>query len=257
MALIVAGGLGFLVLREIGRAFWQLLGRRERRYASLLSYHSQVVLVVSGVLIVGGTVMLWGLSLFGRHDQETLSFLDALFQSVTARTAGFNSVPIGALPISCLLTLIALMFIGGSPASTAGGIKTSSFAVWVARLSARLAGRQAVTLMGQQIPTDLVRRTSVLIALSGVFNVVGALLLSLTEQADPAMHFEHLLFEQISAFGTVGLSTGITPVLSVPGKLWIVLTMFVGRLGPMTIATWVVAQQVETIHYPHGRLMIG
>jgi len=176
---------------------------------------------------------------------------------VTARTAGFNTVEIGALPLSSLAVLILLMFVGGSPGSCAGGIKTTTFALWVAKLGSLLQGRGGPRLFGRQIPDEVVRRASLILGLSVAWNLIGVVLLLATEGGTPCAGMHDVLFEQISAFGTVGLSTGLTPKLSILGRLWIMLSMFVGRLGPLTLAVWAFPHRTPALRYPEGRIMIG
>lgn len=256
MVLITLGGLGYMVLFEaVGRG-WTAL-RRRPPVSVLWTLHSRVVLRASAVLTFGGGAVL---ALIGLGD-PALSLggrvLHGLFQSVSARTAGFNTVDIGALPLPGLLILILLMFIGGSPGSCAGGIKTTSATVWLARLWARLSGRDTVTILKRRIPVDLVRRATLLIAVATLWNAAGVMLLSATEGSRAGVRLEQLIFEQISAFGTVGLSTGITPTLTTLGKLWITVTMFVGRVGPLTVALVVMAHPHKLYEYPTERVMIG
>lgn len=256
MLLIVAGGLGHTVLHEL----WTLGSRRgERggvRKPQALSMHCRLVLWVSSFLLVGGAV---GILILGLTPGEVTwddKILHAAFQSVTARTAGFNSVEIGKLPQASLFILIMLMFIGGSPGSCAGGIKTTTSAIWGARIRAALRGERDVQLLGRRIAWEQVGRADLLVALAICWNMAGVMLLLTVEANLPESHLG-LIFEQISAFGTVGLSTGLTPSLSPAGKLWIIATMFVGRLGPLTIALWMVPTHKAHVRYPKGTVMIG
>jgi trk system potassium uptake protein TrkH len=256
MALIILGGLGYTVLNEI----WELARGKKRiggvRRPQPFSLHGRLVMGMTAFLVVGGTL---AILLFGLTPEE-FSWgdlaLNAAFQSVTARTAGFNSVDIGKLPQSSLFVLIVLMFIGGSPGSCAGGVKTTSVAIWSARIKAALRGERDVHLLDRRIPWQQVGRVDLLMALAIVWNMVGFLFLMTTEARLPDGPLA-LMFEQISAFGTVGLSTGLTPNLSSPGKLWIIATMFVGRLGPLTIAMWMVPMHKTHVGYPKGTVMIG
>ena len=258
MALIVAGGLGYMVLFEAARRFRGRL-RGKRPNPVRWSLNSRVVLITSVVLIVGGTaaLLLTGLPPeTGRSLPAQLQ--DALFQSVTARTAGFNTVDITLLPLPSLMILMPLMFVGGSPGSCAGGIKTTSLTVWLTRVMARITGREDVNLGGRRIPHDVVRKAALVIALAAMWNSAGVMILAVTEEVGPSVRFEQLIFEQVSAFATVGLSAGITERLSVLGKLWIAASMLVGRLGPLTIALLVVSGQPRArIAYPTERIMIG
>jgi trk system potassium uptake protein len=181
----------------------------------------------------------------------------ALFQSVTARTAGFNTVNIGYLPLASLMLLTILMFIGGSPASCAGGIKTTAFAISWAEVRARIRGESEVKLLNRRIPKDILWRVSLLIRLALVWNIAGIFLLLVLEQGVPGMGLQNVIFEQISAFGTVGLSTGITSKLAPVSQLWIIATMFMGRLGPLTLAMWFFHPKPGHIQYPEGKVMIG
>jgi len=262
MGLIVGGGLGYTVLLEIfDRVRRRLHASREGPV--LWSLHSRVVLKASAGLVFGGAVLLLATGL--TPDEETLGtrITHAMFQSVTARTAGFNSVNVGLLPVPSLLILIGLMYIGGSPGSCAGGIKTSTAAVWLARVRARLAGRVDVTLGGRRIPQDVVRRAALVISVATIWNLVGVFILSIGEAPHSGARLEQLIFEQISAFGTVGLSTNIASPVSlsslfgVVGKLWIALTMYVGRVGPLTLAMAVIPPPRALYEYPTERVMIG
>ncbi|MGC9030545.1 MAG: TrkH family potassium uptake protein [Desulfomonilaceae bacterium] len=257
MILIVLGGLGFTVLHEMYAVGTTLLKSEPCKGARRqVSFHAKVVLVVSGFLVLGGA---GGLAIFGLTSEETSMgdvAINALFQSVTARTAGFNSVDIGKLPAASLLLLTILMFIGGSPGSAAGGIKTTSAAILGARILSGLRGRRSVSLANRAIPWEIVNRTDLLVALALLWNLVGVFFLFIFE-SQLRVDTLQLLFEQISAFGTVGLSTGITPSLSSGGKIWLIATMFVGRLGPLTIALWAIPRDNLKIRYPRGRVMIG
>ena len=259
MALIVLGGLGHLVLREI----WEMIKWRVARSGQggrrlhPLSYHSRVVLVTSSILIVSGTV---GLVLFGLGSGErtlVTKLWDGLFQSITARTAGFNSIPIASLPVASLAMLSAWMFVGGSPGSCAGGVKTTSLAIWFAEVRSGILGWGEPRLMGRTIAPDVIQRSVRVFMLAMAWNLIGVLLLSTTEAVKEGVNLQHVVFEQISAFGTVGLSADLTPKLTAVGKLWIIATMYVGRLGPLTLATWVAASHRPAVRHPEGRLMIG
>lgn len=256
MTLIVLGGLGYVVLHELWLA---CIGQvRKERFPSpnRFTLHARIVFRVSAALVFGGAVFLL---VFGLTPHE-VSWLDrlvhALFQSVTARTAGFNSVDIGQLPAASLFILIMLMFVGGSPASCAGGVKTTALAIWLGGLRASLYGERDVRLLHRALPPYLVNRAEFLIALAVFWNILGVLLL-LATQTHLTVKPLDLMFEQVSAFGTVGLSTGLTPNLSPFGKLWIIATMFVGRVGPLTVAIWIFPRSDVRVKYPKGTVMIG
>ena len=253
--LIILGGLGYTVILEmIGRPAGKLLRRRTPVRWSL---NTRVVLTTSVALILVGAVAFGTLGLSDTDVGWQERAADAVFQSITARTAGFNTVDLGACPTPSLLWLVLLMFIGGSPGSCAGGIKTTSLAVWVARLKARLQMREDVTIAGRRIPVDLVRRTGLLLGVAAVYNLAGVLVLSISERGNVHWRLEDILFEQVSAFATVGLATGLTATLTAAGKLWIILTMFVGRLGPLTIAMAVMDRRPAVVRMPQERIMIG
>jgi trk system potassium uptake protein len=256
MGLIVLGGLGFTVLHELWISARNSLTRREFCAAKRFSMHARLVLSISAGLIVGGTGLLL---LFGLTPDEVTpyeKFLNAIFQSVSARTAGFNSLDISKLPGASLLILIVLMFIGGSPGSCAGGVKTTSMAIWWASMKAGLRGEKDAHLLDRRLPHELVGRTDLLLGLAVLWNIIGALVLLSTQSHTSAPAID-LLFEQVSAFGTVGLSTGVTPKLSDIGKLWLIATMFLGRLGPLTIVVWMIPKRTGGVRYPKGTVMIG
>ncbi len=253
--LIVLGGLGYTVLFETFGRGWRRLRRRPGPV--VWSLNTRAVLLTSAALIFGGAALLY-LFRMAPGERTWLSQIGhCLFQSVSARTAGFNTVDVGRSPVPALLWLIFLMFVGGSPGSCAGGIKTTSLAVWVARLKARLRQQEDVTLGGRRIPIDVVRRVGLLVATATVFNLVGIMLLSATEMPGTQIRLEQVIFEQISAFGTVGLSTGITPMLTTIGKLWMIFTMYVGRLGPLTVALVVLERKEPPVRLVEERVMIG
>jgi trk system potassium uptake protein TrkH len=252
--LVVLGGLGHIVLQEVREHLADRLRRRERRGPRRLSTHTRLVLLVSGVLVLAGTA---GLAILGtgpRSGGMADRLGHALFQSVTARTAGFNTVSIGAMPAASLLLVVLLMFVGGSPGSCAGGIKTTSLAIWVARLRAGLRGDDEVRLLDRRVPGETLDRVSSLVGLAVLWNLIGVAVLLVTEHGAT---LQSALFEQVSAFGTVGLSTGLTPRLSAAGRLWIVSTMFVGRLGPLTLAARITGRGPDRVRHPPARIMIG
>ncbi len=253
--LIVLGGIGHAVLLE---GWMHLPGGTGSGHGPLgrYSFHSKVAVLVSGLLIAFGCLALLLCGISPDLTDPLDRFCQALFQSVTARTAGFNTVEIGHLPLASLLVLIMLMLVGGSPGSCAGGLKTTTLAILGAQLHSILLGRKDTVLLGRTISVEVVRRITLLLSLAGLWNACGVLVLALSERS-PGIGLEDLVFEQISAFGTVGLSTGLTPKLSTVGRLWIVATMFVGRLGPLTLAMWMLPRFKERITFPEGRLMIG
>lgn len=256
MLLIILGGIGHPVVVDVWQRFAPRKKDEEDRLRRL-TLNSKVALWTSGILILAGFAVLLVLGLTPAENVWTEAVFGALFQSVTSRTAGFNTVDIGQLPLAALFLIIMLMFIGGSPGSCAGGIKTTTFALWLAKLRSRLSGNKSPRLFDRHIPGEITRRVSIIMGLAVVWNLAGVLLLLATEGGHAGVGMHDVVFEQVSAFGTVGLSTGLTPKLSVLGQLWIIATMFVGRLGPLTLALWMFMRKAPGVQYPEGRIMIG
>lgn len=233
--LIIFGGLGFLVILDILR----------NRCFKKLCLHSKVVILTSIVLIVTGAVLL--------KCTENITWLGAFFQSVSARTAGFSSYPIGSFTTAGLFILTILMFIGASPGSTGGGIKTSTLFVLL-NIVKSTATNQHCTAFRRRIPDKVVFKAFMITFLSLMVVSISTLVMCVLE---PEYSFIQLLFECTSAFGTVGLSTGITPDLSTVGKLVIILTMFIGRLGTLTIITMWSFKQPANAVYTEENITIG
>jgi len=217
------------------------------------------------LLIVGGAVMFYALE--RSHNLDHMSAgraaMKATFQSVTCRTAGFNTIDIRHLSNASLFVTIVLMMIGGAPGSLAGGIKVTTFGVILIVVLSRLRGLSKPSMFGRSIDReDLERALSLLLLLGGLV-AITTLLLCITElggrsHVDSRGMFLELLFECVSAFGTVGLSTGITPELSVSGRLLIAFAMFTGRLGPLTLAFAVERRRHPPAYrFPEERIMIG
>jgi trk system potassium uptake protein TrkH len=261
--LIVIGGLGFLVNMELRD---QLLVRLRGQRAPRLTLHTRIVLVVTAALLVAGTfgflIAEWRNLLEGLPLSEKL--LVAWFQGVTPRTAGFNTVDYGKAATPTLFFTIFLMFIGASPGSTGGGVKTTALGLLLALLRARYSGRGRAMLFGRTIPNPVMDRALSVTLLSWVLASAALLLLAASElgvqpHAEARPQFIQLMFETVSAFGTVGLSTGITPALTPPGKLLIVLLMFVGRLGPLTVALAAGRRRADRarFRYAEENVMVG
>lgn len=254
IALITVGGLGFVVTSELFNR--NTLRNRPVSVLRRLSVHARIAVVTSAALVIGGGIAFFFLEY--EHSLAGLStparLLAALFQSVTARTAGFNTVSFAALHPVTLFLWAMLMFIGASPGGTGGGIKTTTFAVLIFAVRNRILGREDVTLGRRVIPRDVAyRATAIATVGAGIVALFFALLL-LTEN----MPFAALMFETFSAFGTVGLSTGLTAEMSEIGKVALTVLMYVGRLGPLTLALAMRARRPQAaINYPAARVMVG
>ncbi|HJC09066.1 MAG TPA: H(+)-transporting ATPase [Candidatus Gemmiger stercorigallinarum] len=234
--LIFFGGIGFLVIREV----WQ-----KRFCWRKLSMHSRVVISVSVVLIVVGALLI--------KLTEDVTWLGAFFHSVSARTAGFSTYPLGEFNDTGLLVLAVLMFIGASPGSTGGGIKTSTFFALIQGIKSA-ATNKSEKAFRFAVPRDAFRKASVITLLALCVVIVGTYLMLIF---DPQVTSMQALFEVVSAFGTVGLSTGITAGLSDASKLLSILIMYIGRLGPLTIASMWYFSHGERTRFPDGNLAIG
>ncbi|MBN2807989.1 MAG: potassium transporter [Deltaproteobacteria bacterium] len=265
MALIVLGGIGFLVIRElvqVGKS--RARQRRRRAKKPKLSLHSKIVLVASAFLIVMGTVMIgWlehGNSLAGMSLME--GFWTALFQSVTARTAGFNTIDLNAFRAPTVFLVIFLMFIGASPGSAGGGVKTTSLALFFAIFYNRLKGNQHTSLFRRTIPEETITKALALVLLAIILVTLALFCLMIVQGTDLAhenvREFLSYTFEAFSAFGTVGLSIGASAKLNAMGKLIIILLMFVGRVGLLTMAFAIAGRTRRyATRYAEENIMIG
>jgi len=241
MTLIVVGGIGFLTLMELRGATVQ----RARHQRWRLSLHTRLALVTTLVLIAGGTLLFTALEWNNVLGELAAShrWLNGLFMSVTARTAGFNTVDYARAEEGTNVLTILLMSIGGSPGSTAGGLKTTTVAVIAVVALSRLRGRRDTSVMGRTIPEETVQRAVALWVVAGVLMACSVLLLSAMELGPSGRHggFLHVLFEVSSAFNTVGLTMGSTTALTGPGRIVTAALMYLGRVGPLTIAAAVTA----------------
>lgn len=249
MILVVLGGLGHGVLAELYE-LRPAAGKQKTR-PHRLSGNSHVVLTVTAVLLVAGGA---ALAIADTVYAADAKIFDSLFHSVVSRTAGFNSAPLAAMPLPSCLILCLLMFVGGSPGSCAGGVKTTSLAIWAAHIRACLRHDDNVNVLGYSIPAHLLTKTRVIVALSCLWVVAGVCILALSE---PETTLDALLFEQISALATVGLSMGLTPELNRFSQVWIILSMIMGKFGPLTAALWVIAPVNASVRSPEGNILIG
>ncbi len=248
MSLITLGGIGFIVILEV----------YQRRRFSKFSLHTKVVLTISAFLVLAGAISIFILEY---HNPKTLGslglggkILPSFFQSVTPRTAGYNTLDLAGLKTATQFLLIILMFIGASPGSTGGGIKTTTLGSLLAASWAVINGKEDVELFKRRLSNvSIFKALSVVIA-AGLLVTVVAMILSITEQTD----FIIVLFETVSAFGTVGLTLGLTTKLSFVGKLLISMTMFMGRVGPLTLAVALAQRNKKTlIRQPEEKILIG
>lgn len=246
--LIIFGGIGFIV--------WQDLKNKKFRLKSL-SVHSKLVLVTTGILLLSGTLLFFLLEY--NYTFKEMGFgqklLNAFFCGVTPRTAGFNSVEIGEMnPLSRMLTTI-LMFIGGSSGSTAGGVKTTTVAVLVLCVAANLRNREEITVFNNRISLDTVKK-AVAVSVTNLFEIFIAVILISFIQSNLAL--SDVLFECTSAMGTVGITTGITPMLNSASQLVIIILMYIGRLTSLIFAlSFVVTKPKTTAKKPKGEFMVG
>ncbi len=255
---IICGGLGFITLSEISN-FKLLLFNRKKPQLRFFSIHSKLVIIVTIILIFTGTFLIFILERNYALSGKTISnsLLISLFQSVTCRTAGFNTIDIGSLRDSTLSIMIALMFIGGSPGSIAGGIKTTTIAVIFLLLHAKFQGKNNVSVFGRTLPNDLIDKSIILFVLAVFFIMIITFLILSIGSFDKENSFLSVLFETVSAFGTVGLSTGVTSKLEYAHKLLLILTMFIGRVGLLTFIMSFSLKNAISIQYPKEQIMIG
>lgn len=248
--LLMVGGIGFSVIADVSS--WRP-GRR-------LQLHSRVALTMAGVLIASGFLFVLAVEW---HNPRTLGALPwwyrpmaAFFTAVTPRTAGFDVVPTGELRAATLLFMLPLMFIGVSPGSTGGGIKTTTAAVVGSAVLSALSGREDLILFNRRVPRDTLYRAVSLVILAGSWCGLAAVAILVMEPMEPLS----VLFEVVSAFGTVGLSTGITPDLSTPSRWVIIATMLMGRVGPVTVAMALARRSLASTglwRYPEERVSLG
>lgn len=248
--LFIMGGLGFMVMADLYR----------QRSLRKISLHSKLVLVTSGTLLVAGFLFLFIVELFNPAAEGlsvTERLLAAYFQSATPRSAGFNTFDIGSMLVVSQFFIIVLMFIGASTGGTGGGIKTNTFAIIIlATINTFRSGHQ-VHAFHRKIALETVMRALAVVVSSLAWIICTTLLLSITEGLHD-VHFLTTLFDVVSGFSTTGLSMGLTENLSTIGKIIMMITMFVGRLGPLTLAYLLTyKQRPSRINYPEDKVLIG
>lgn len=252
--LIIVGGIGFIVINE--------LYMFQRKEIKKLSQHAKIVLFTTAILIISGAVLIY---LFESSNLKTFAsmsikekILISYFSSVTPRTAGFNTVDYSLLRPETLVLTIMLMFIGASPGGTGGGVKTSTFAIILARLYATIRGMRDTVLFKRRVPLDTISRAFLLVVFAAIFLTVINHFIIITQET----HYLPAMFEVVSAFGTVGLSVGdggarsLSALFTPLGKFAISFTMFVGRVGTLTLAIAITRKVDERFRYPEGRVII-
>ncbi|MDU8964797.1 MAG: TrkH family potassium uptake protein [Clostridium sp.] len=248
-ALIIIGGLGFTVLLEI----YEFKGMKK------LSLHSKLVLITTAILVFGGAILML---IFEYNNVDTIAnmnikdkLLNSFFASVTPRTAGFNSISTSGMTLASKFLTIILMFIGGSPGSTAGGLKTVTFGILVLTVICVIKGREDTELFGRRFTKEIVYKSFTLLFIGVSLVIFSTMILSYTEVG---VSFIDLLYETTSAFGTVGITLGLTPNLSSIGKVLIMLMMYFGRVGPLTVMLALTRKRKKSGYkYPEGKILIG
>ncbi|KAB2809807.1 TrkH family potassium uptake protein [Phaeocystidibacter luteus] len=254
--IVIFGGLGFGTIRDIFTL--RQVRERMRKPWKTLSVGSRIALYSTGVLLVLGFVVFFVFEFNGTMADKSIGgqIITAIFQSATTRTAGFNTVDIGSLALPVLIFFIFLMFIGASTGSTGGGIKTTTFALVFLSAWSTIRGKKKVEIFKQTIPWELLNRAFSIFLFSVSVILVGIFVLSIS---DPHLGLARIAFEEVSAFCTVGLSTGITSELSGVGRTVIMLSMFIGRIGTITLAFALSSRKKESndYKYPKANFMVG
>jgi len=252
IAMILLGGIGFSVMKDMVTTI------KSKRSLRTLSVHTKIVLSINVLLLAFGTIYLFfgeflnAFQEMGMGERLQVSF----FQSVTTRTAGFNTVNLNSLHPHTLYMMILMMFIGASPGSTGGGVKTTTFAVLLQSVTATLKGKSSVEFFERKVPAATVVKSIAIFIVSLIVVSSGVLIMM---RLEPDKSFLAVFFEVTSAFATTGLSLGITPFLTMSGKVMISILMFVGRVGGLTLVLAVGSRAVvpRKVEYPEGKILIG
>lgn len=252
MVLVTLGGLGFLVLKELSEIIYR------KRRINRITLHTRIVLVTSFILTVFGAIFIFFSEFLGALDSYSLwgKMQTALFQSVTLRSSGFNTVPMSQFNIYTIYAMTLFMFIGGAPGSTAGGIKVTTLAILYQSIRSTLSTGKDVVIYDRKIPQLFIVKAT---AITFISIIIASFFILIMLKVEPNMSFIGIFFETISASSTVGLSLGITGDLSIAGKLVMSLLMLIGRIGPLTLVL-AIAQKYDSggkFDYPDGRIMIG
>ena len=279
MGLIIVGGLGFTVWSDIFRTLEKVIKEKLnfKRLWKELSLHSKIVLVTTFALLISGMGLIYclesnNLTIMG-NDSQGIKLLKSAFQSTTLRTAGFATINQRDLTTAGKFISICYMFIGGSPASTSGGIKTTTFAILILCVINFIKGRNEINIFKKNISFEIVKRALVILAISifiVIISILGLMISEISLQEDlygtevakyTTFSFMDVFFEAVSAFGTVGLSLNVTSGLSTMGKIIILILMIIGRLGPITISVALFKNKKEKnesiTSYPKGNIIVG
>lgn len=248
-ALLIGGGLGFTVWLEL----------YNRKVTRKISVHTKIVLSTTVILLIGGTILIFLLEYNNGKTIGDMSLINKIsnsfFTSASPRTAGFNSISIGDMTDSSKFTTVVLMFIGGSPGSTAGGLKTTTFGLILLSVISILKGREETEAFGKRFSKELVYKAFTLLFLAICLVSFVTMALSILE---PKESFIDLLYEAASAFGTAGLTTGVTQRIGSISKIILMATMYLGRVGPLTIALALMRKKKKSLYrYPEGKILIG
>lgn len=251
MTLIIGGGIGFLTMEEVFLVCFHKNWRKSNR----MSLHSRLVLWTSTILVISGAALFcffeWNRSLDGMTSWNRI--VNGTFMSVTARTAGFNSIDYANATDSGNFLTILLMMIGGSPGSTCGGLKTTTFALLGLLAWSRLRAEETTSFAGRSVPDETIQRAVGLVVVAVAVVAIGVFALAASESANESpSRFLRGLFEVVSAFNTVGLSMGLTTELSPSGKAIITLLMFLGRVGPLTLAAALIIRRSRKTHFRYA-----
>jgi len=244
--LIIIGGIGFLVVFELIAAIKNKFVKQKGLYYSFLSLNSWLVINVTVILIILGTTAFYFF--------EDITFLEAFFQSVTTRTAGFNTIDLTSLSHESKFITMILMFIGGSPGSTAGGLKTTTFALLFLIVFMAGSNFQDITIRKRRIPNNIIFQALIIFLLYVTFLVISTAILLYTH---PDIYFLDIIFEAVSAIGTVGLTLGVTGKLIMTSKVVIIMMMFIGRVGPVLIFSIMVKNDDRNKKYAEENILIG
>lgn len=241
--LIIAGGFGFLVWRDL------LLRKKNHAF----SLHTKISIATSSVLVVGGSIVFWfsesGFKILGNKVDIWSRIVDTIFLAITPRTAGLSMISYNDISMAGLILTMILMYIGGTPGSTAGGIKTTTVGILFLQSMASLRGCEDVEFGHRRFTQENIHRATMIVFVSGIILVAAMMILSVTETIPKNAGVEYVAFEVLSAFGTAGMSLGLTAHLTVIGKIVIMILMFIGRVGLFTVMYTILKTDKRQQHY--------